>query len=124
MIYKIGQTAFLIKTTHMKRIMFLAIAFVLGTTVVSAQQKMDKMDQKMDHKMKDCIMMKDGKMMVEKGGSTMEMKEDMTLSNGTMVMKDGSVKTKDGKMMKMKDGDCIYMNGKMKKMSAKMDKKL
>jgi hypothetical protein len=109
----------------MKSIIFLAIAFVLGTTTVSAQEKkMEKMDQK-EHKMKDCLMMKDKKMMVCKGGNTTEMTEDMTLTNGTMVMKDGSVKTKDGKMMKLNEGDCIMMDGKIKKkMSGKMDHKM
>ena len=69
---------------------------------------------------KDCVMMKDGKMMVMKNGQTIGMDKDMTMSNGTMVMKDGSVKMKDGTTMMMKEGDCIYMNGKMSKM--KMDK--
>ena len=99
----------------MKKLLIMAVAFTLSLGVF-AQEKMDK---KMGMK-KDCVMMEGGKMMVMKGGNTMAMDKDMTLPNGTMVMTDGTVKTKDGKTMMMKDGDCVYMNGKMSKM--KMDK--
>lgn len=47
------------------------------------------------------------------------MDKDMSLSNGTKVKTDGTMKTKAGKTMMMKEGDMIYMNGKMRKM--KMD---
>ncbi len=97
--------------------MILAVAFVCTVGAVSAQDtsghKMHKMG---DHKMKDCVMMKDGKVMVMKDGQKSELTDDMTLSNGTTVMKDGSVKTSDGKTMMLKDGDCVWMDGKMGKM--------
>ena len=41
------------------------------------------------------------------------MVKTMTLSNGTKVMKNGTMKTKDGKTMTMKEGDVIYMDGTM-----------
>jgi hypothetical protein len=71
-------------------------------------------------KMKDCMMMKDGKMMVVKDGKTMSMNMDMTLGNGTMVMKDGTVKMKDGSTQMLKEGQYIDKNGKVGMM--KMDK--
>jgi len=73
----------------------------------------DKMKTKMSgmHHMKDCVMMENGKMTVMKGGKTMDMDQDMTMTNGTMVMKDGTVKMKSGKTMMLKDGDCVMMNG-------------
>jgi len=92
----------------MKKIAILFTALLFGTGILA--------QEKMEHKMKDCVMMKDGKMMVCKAGKTMEMSEDMTMKNGTVVMKDGSVKMKDGKMMKMKEGEVMYMDGKMSKM--------
>ncbi len=103
---------------YMKKILILAIAFSLSAGAF-AQDKMDKMDKKMDHKMgmkKNCVMMEDGKMMVMKGGKSMMMSKDMKMTNGTMVMTNGSVKMKNGKTMMMKNGDCMYMNGKMDKM--------
>ena len=67
--------------------------------------------------MKDCCMMKDGKMMVMKDGKTMPMEKDMTMKNGTKCMTTGECKMKNGKMMMMKEGDCMEMTGKMGKCS-------
>jgi hypothetical protein len=74
--------------------------------------------------MKDCCMMKDGKMMVMKDGKTMPMEKDMTMKNGTTCSMAGECTMKDGKKMMMKEGDCMEMSGKMcndkmKKMSKK-----
>jgi len=64
--------------------------------------------------------MMDGKMVMQIKGKEMNMVRDTTLSNGTMVMMDGTIKSKAGITMKMKDGDVISMDGKMGKMD--MDK--
>ncbi len=109
----------------MKKLLILVAAFTLSAGVFAQDKmdkKMDKMHAKgiMNHKMKDCVMMKDGSMMIMKNGETMKMDKEMTMNNGTMVMSDGTVKMKNGKTMTMKDGDCMYMDGKMSKM--KMDK--
>jgi hypothetical protein len=66
-------------------------------------------------KMKDCCMMKDGKMMCMKDGKTMPMDKDMTMKNGTKCMTNGDCIMKDGKKMKMKEGECMDMDGKMSK---------
>jgi len=73
-------------------------AFTLSSGVF-AQDKMDskmsndnKMD-KMHGKMRDGVMMKDGKMMVMKDGKTMMMDKDMNMSGKMSTMK----------MSKMKD---------------------
>lgn len=103
----------------MKRLLIIAFAFTLGTNVF-AQEKMDKkMHHKTHHKMsmkKDCVMMKDGKMMTMMNGKMMAMDKDMTMSNGTVCMMDGTCKMKDGKTVMMKEGETCYMNGKMGKM--------
>jgi hypothetical protein len=65
--------------------------------------------------MKDCCMMKDGKMMMIKDGKKMAMDTDMTMPNGTMVMKDGTCTMKDGTKMVMKEGDRMDMDGNMMK---------
>jgi hypothetical protein len=98
---------------------------VLTSSVFGQEKKMDSKMGKMNGKMKDCVMMKDGKMMVEKGGKTMDMDKSMTMSNGSVVMPDGSVKMKNGTTKMLKDGDCVYMNGKMTsmKMHTTMHKK-
>ena len=81
----------------------LTIALLVGANTASAQ-------------MKDCCMMKDGKMMMMKKGKTMPMTKDMTMKNGTKCMTNGECTMKDGTKMMMKDGDCMMMDGKMTKM--------
>ena len=47
-----------------------------------------------------------------KDGKEMPMDSEMKMSNGTVVTKDGTCMSKDGKKMMMKDGECIDMSGK------------
>jgi hypothetical protein len=108
----------------MKKLIVVLAACTLSAGVFAqdaTHKKMHKMEHSMkmgkgDMKMKDCVMMEGGKMMVMKDGKTMDMNEDMTMKNGTMVMKDGTVKMKSGKTAMLKDGECVYMNGSMSKM--------
>jgi hypothetical protein len=78
-------------------LLLVAVVFATGTIAQSA--------------MKDCVMMKDGKMWVVKNMTT-----TMTCKNGSTVMANGTVKGKDGKTMMMKNGDCITEGGDMMKM--------
>lgn len=87
----------------------LVMVLCFASTNLSAQTKKDST------KMKECCMMKDGKMMVCKDGVTMPMEKDMTMKNGTVCMVNGECVMKDGKKMTMKEGECIDMNGKMDK---------
>ena len=103
------------------------LIFLFITCLAGGLHAQDKMKTKMagTHHMKDCVMMENGKMTVMKGGKTMDMDQDMTMTNGTVVMKDGTVKTKAGKTMMLKDGDCVMMNGSVthSKMKSKDSKK-
>ena len=67
-------------------------------------------------KMKDCVMMHDGKPMVMKGGQHMPLTQQMNFPNGSSVMPDGTMKMPDGATHMLKDGDCVYMDGTMGKM--------
>jgi hypothetical protein len=51
--------------------------------------------------------------------------EDMTMKDGSKVMTDGTMMTKDGKKMSLKDGDMVAMDGTMTKdgMKEKEDEK-
>lgn len=98
----------------MKKMLAMLVA-VFAVVLVNAQNA----DHGHKTMKKDCIMMKDGKVVQMKDGNTTELTGDVTLSNGTVVSKDGTVKTKDGKTSMLKDGDCVYMNGKMTHMAMK-----
>lgn len=102
----------------MKKIFIFLFISCLGLGL-HAQDKMKTKMSGMHHK-KDCVMMENGKMSVMKGGKTMDMDQDMTMSNGTVVMKDGTVKMKSGKTMMLKDGDCVMMNGSVMHAKTKM----
>jgi hypothetical protein len=106
------------KNIAMKKLTMLLFAAIACTSIATAQDT-TKTKDKMHHmgsmkSMKDCVMMKDGKMMVMKGGETTAMDQEMTMTNGTVVGTDGSVKMKDGTSRQLKDGDCVYMDGKVK----------
>ncbi|WP_293892817.1 DUF6799 domain-containing protein [Flavobacterium sp.] len=108
------------KNTKMIARMFsvmLLIALSLTASNTNAQTKTKKA------MMKDCCMMKDGKMMCMKDGKTMPMTKDMKMKNGTTCMTNGECVMKDGKKMTMKEGHCIDMNGKMDKCSMMMKTK-
>src|SRR5919199_295980 len=104
----------------MKKLFILLAAAFLFSLNVHAQDSTKTTGK--STKMKDCYMMKGGKMVMEKNGTTTDMTQDVTLSNGTVVMKDGTVKTKDGKTVTLKEGECVYTNGKIKMMSESSQK--
>ena len=103
----------------MKRLLIIGCSLLL-TISLNAQTKMtEKDDIKLSPTKTDGLLMKDGKMMQMKDGLSKPIEEDVRLKNGTIVMKDGSVKTKDGKTIVLKDGDWIMMDGTVKKNSIK-----
>ena len=64
----------------------------------------------------DGVMMHDGKMMIMKAGHpATAMDHEVTMSDGTMVEIDGTVKSKDGKTFHLHDGEMIMMDGHLMK---------
>lgn len=55
--------------------------------------------------------LKDGKVMMVKDGNMSLIQKDITLSNGTVIMADGSYMEKGKSKMRLKDGDHIGMDG-------------
>lgn len=101
----------------MKTRKMIAVIFVSTFMLVFCVAASNSFAQTKSEKMKDCCMMKDGKMMQMKDGKSMPMEKDMTMKNGTKCMANGECIMKDGKKMMMKEGDCMDMNGKMEKCS-------
>lgn len=94
--------------------LFLVLATVACSFGAIAQEgKMQEQKMQSNQKMKDCVMMKDGKMMIKKDGKMTSMEYDMTMSNGSVISPNGMVKMKDGKTMQMHNGDKMDMNGEM-----------
>lgn len=60
----------------------------------------------------DGVMMSDGKMVMMKGGKpAVPMDHEMTMSDGTKVETDGTVKSKDGKVSHLRNEQMIMMDG-------------
>ena len=60
----------------------------------------------------DGVIMQGGKMMMMKAGKAMDpMAASMTMSNGALVIPDGTVKLPGGQEIHMKDGQMMMMDG-------------
>jgi hypothetical protein len=115
-------------------LVFVAIAITAGVYAQadSTNRKMSPRDMNstknqnmqhnsMDKSHADGVMMKDGKLMKVKDGKTSMFEEnEMTLSNGTRIMKDGTCIKKDGTKITLKDGQHMDMSGNL--ISNKPDK--
>ena len=79
--------------------LFLSVSF-LASAVVAAE--------------KDAVFMKNGKIWrMHDGKEVGPMDSQTTLSNGTKVMMNGKVVTKDGKETQLQEGQVIMLDGKM-----------
>jgi hypothetical protein len=67
-------------------------------------------------KMKGCLLMKNGQVMLVRSGQKNVLNRPMTLDNGTSVAQDGIVTMTNGKTKKLLEGQWIGMNGKIGKM--------
>jgi hypothetical protein len=67
------------------------------------------------------IMMKDSKMIVMKNGEKTELLQDTTLSNGTTITVDGTVKSSDGITTMLKDGEYVNSDGTISSKKWKKD---
>jgi hypothetical protein len=108
----------------MKKLFIILFISLIGISVHAQEKMKEKSGKHSMHAMKDCVMMENGKLSVMKGGKTMDMSQDMTMSNGTVVMTDGTVKMKSGKTMMLKNGDCVYMNGSVTHSKMKSKEKM
>jgi hypothetical protein len=60
----------------------------------------------------DGVIMQGGKMMMMKAGKAMDpMTANMTMSNGAIVMPDGTVRLPSGETIHLKDGQMVMMDG-------------
>lgn len=80
-----------------------------------------KMTAKMNHAgpvAADYCVVKDGKMLLNKGGKLAPLTKELTLSDGSVCRTDGTCTRKDGTAVTLADGQCVMMNGKMNTVSS------
>lgn len=103
----------------MKKLLILLAAATIGLAAAAQHEGHGQKSKDQATHAKEHLMMMDGKMMHIKDGKTMELTQEMKLSNGATIAKDGTMKMKNGETQKLKDGEMIYMDGKMGKMPGK-----
>ena len=104
----------------MKKMLLVSMSLIMltGTVVAQSQQVEQKTNQNAVVK-NEHLVMKDGKMLHNMDGKEIQMQNDMTLKNGTMIKPDGSYHLKNGKQLRLRNGQCMDMNGR-KYMSQEM----
>ena len=96
----------------MKKLLFVPMSLLMltGTIVAQSQQTEQKIQQNVVEK-NDHFLMEDGKMLHVIDGKGMQMQNDMTLKNGTMIKLNGSYQLSNGKQLRLRNGQCMDMNG-------------
>src|SRR5262245_34100199 len=86
-----------------RRALLLLVAAVLTTFCISARPSAAGMDG---------VLMRNGKMTMMKAGKAMDpMTASLTMSNGAVVMPDGTVKLPGGEQLHLKNGQMVMMDG-------------
>ncbi|MBT8293559.1 MAG: hypothetical protein KJN70_09800, partial [Eudoraea sp.] len=88
----------------MKKIFFLVAFVVLGSIVLTAQERDQDRIQDQD---RTKLVMINGEMLELRDRVEMRLKEKQTLSDGSVVSPDGTYETSDGSRLKLKNGECL-----------------
>lgn len=72
----------------------------------------------------DGVMMQNGKIMKVKNGQMTRLDHDMTMTNGTRIMSDGTCTKKDGSKVMLKEGQHMDMSGNMVPMKTSTNKNM
>jgi hypothetical protein len=112
----------------MKKLIILLVVTTICGAAFCQDTSMGKMKDtsmnKMRHMMKDCVVMKDGKVKQWKGGQITMVTSPVMLTNGSTVASDGTVKMKDGTTTMLKDGQYIDMDGNIGTMKNHANKQM
>ncbi len=81
------------------------------TAVMECTMQNGKIVDKSGHPIGDCVLMKDGRMMMITKGKMMPMTKDNTLAGGTVCKVDGTCVLKNGKQIKLSNGEGIEVAG-------------
>ncbi len=81
------------------------------TEVMECTMQNGKIVDKSGHPIGDCVLMKDGQMMMITKGKMMPIKKDITLADGSICKVDGTCILKNGKQIKLSNGEGIEVAG-------------
>ena len=89
----------------------IAVALSFGAFAQEKLPAKDTVPTEQKTQKKDIYVMKDSKMWQIKSGQKSELTEDVTLTNGTIVMANGTVKKSDGQTIALKNGQFVDLEG-------------
>lgn len=92
----------------MKKIMFLAAFVVLGTALLTAQERDRDRIQDQD---RTKLVMVNGEMLELRDRAQLRLKDKQTLEDGTIVHPDGTYVAQDGQRLRLKNGECLDGDG-------------
>ncbi len=81
------------------------------TEVMECTMQKGKIVDKSGHPIGDCVLMKDGRMMMMTKGKMTSITKDITLADGTVCKVDGTCVLKNGKQIKLSNGEGIEVAG-------------
>jgi hypothetical protein len=103
------------KVTLILSLTFLAIQPVVWaktkTEVMECTMRNGKILDKSGHPIGDCVLMKDGHIMMMTEGKMMPVTKNITLADGTICKVDGTCILKNGKQIKLSNGEGIETAG-------------
>jgi hypothetical protein len=79
--------------------------------VMECTMKNGEIVDKSGHTIGDCVLMKNGHMMMMSAGKMMPITKDITLADGTVCRMDGTCILKNGKQIKLSNGQGIEVAG-------------
>jgi hypothetical protein len=81
------------------------------TVMMECTMQKGKIVDKSGHPIGDCVLMKDGQMMMMTAGKMSPVTKDITLADGTVCKVDGTCVLKSGKQIKLSNGEGIEVAG-------------
>src|SRR6266403_618333 len=81
------------------------------TAVMECTMQNGKIVDKSGHPIGDCVLMKDGQMMMMTKGKMMPIEKDITLADGTVCKVDGTCVLKNGRQIKLRNGEGMEVAG-------------
>ena len=81
------------------------------TVMMECTMQKGKIVDKSGHPIGDCVLMKDGHMMMITKGKMMPVTKDITLAGGTVCKVDGTCVLKNGKQIKLSNGEGMEVAG-------------
>lgn len=90
----------------------LAAGFTISAAVAQNTPYQSQGSDTSIHPQNAHVMMQNGKVMLNKNGTISVLRQNLTLPNGTVISKDGAVRTMDGTVIQLKEGEQLDMEGK------------